>query len=74
MLVCRAPGKQIWFPIYLGSAGKAAGSKATLRSSFERYLHADNGQYAGTIGDASEPAKFCAVVDAMSRGFSLQFR
>jgi hypothetical protein len=58
----------------MGSAGKAAGSKATLRSSFEHHLHADGSQYAGTIGDVSEPAKFCAVVDAMSRGFSVQFR
>jgi hypothetical protein len=57
----------------MGSAGQGS-SKATLRTSFERYLHADDGAYGGTIGDAAEPAKFCLIVDAMSRGFSVQFR
>ena len=68
----RAPKAQSWVPVYCGKAGgiNKAGKdcKATLRMRFKDYINVKS------FGPETEPHKYWAMLDAMSRGFSIEVR
>ncbi|GFR51308.1 hypothetical protein Agub_g13672 [Astrephomene gubernaculifera] len=58
----RAPRAKNWVPVYCGKAN-------SLTDRFTSYINMD-----GTFGPRSELAKYWPMVDAMSRGFSIEIR
>ena len=63
----KAPKSRLWVPVYCGKAGGGK-SRATLRRRFKAFI------WRKTFGPLAEPKKRWAMVDAMSRGFSIQCR
>lgn len=58
----RPPGGQHWVPVYCGMAG------TSLKDRLKSYINVKS------FGPKAEPAKHWPMVDAMSRGFSIQIR
>eukprot|EP00798_Chlamydomonas_sp_ICE-L_P018368 gene18368-24840_t len=58
----KAPNAQKWVPVYIGEA------KKSLRSRFYSYINEDH------FGPKAEHRKCWPMVDAMSRGFSIEVR
>jgi hypothetical protein len=63
----RAPKARKWVPVYCGKAGGGT-TDGTLKSRFKNYIN------ERTFGPENEKLKFWAMVDAMSRGFSIEIR